>query len=75
VEVELANGQRIGQNVDHAIGNLGRPMTDGELEDKFRDQAALVLPVHQVGELIALCWKTGELADVRELIAAAVPRA
>jgi 2-methylcitrate dehydratase PrpD len=75
VEVELANGQRINQNVDHAIGNLGRPMTDRELEEKFRDQASLVLPAQQVSELIALCWKTGELADVSQLIAAAVPRA
>jgi len=75
VEVELANGQRINQTVDHAIGNLGRPMTDRELEEKFRDQASLVLPAQQVSELIALCWKTGELADVSQLIAAAVPRA
>jgi 2-methylcitrate dehydratase PrpD len=75
VEVELTNGQRIAQNVDHAIGNLGRPMTDRELEEKFRDQATLVLPAGQVSELIALCWKTGDLPDVRTLIAAAVPRA
>jgi 2-methylcitrate dehydratase PrpD len=74
VEVELASGERISQHVDHAIGNLGRPMTDRELEEKFRDQAALVLPAQQVSELIALCWKVGELADVRGLIAHAVPR-
>jgi 2-methylcitrate dehydratase PrpD len=74
VEVDFANGQRITQNVEHAIGNLGRPMSDRELEEKFRDQATLVLPAQQVNELIALCWKTGELSDVRELIAAAVPR-
>src|SRR5262249_48713293 len=74
-ELELANGQRIVQNVEHAIGNLARPMTDRELEEKFRDQAARVLPSRQVSELIAQCWKTGELADVRELIATAVPRA
>ena len=33
------------------------------------------LAVQQVSELIALCWKTGELADMSQLIAAAVPRA
>jgi 2-methylcitrate dehydratase PrpD len=75
VEVELKGGQRISQRVDHAIGNLGRPMTDRELEEKFRDQASLVLPAQQVNELIALCWKTGDLADVRQLVTAAVPRA
>ena len=75
VEVELTSGKRVTQHVAHAIGNLGRPMTDRELEEKFRDQASLVLPAQQVSELMALCWKTGELADVRQLVAAAVPRA
>lgn len=74
VEVELTSGERIQQRVDHAIGNLGRPMTDRELEEKFLDQAALVLPASQVRELIALCWRAGELSDMRQLIAAAVPR-
>jgi 2-methylcitrate dehydratase PrpD len=75
VEVELTNGERIAKQVDHAIGNLGRPMTDRELEEKFRDQATLILPAQQVDELIGLCWKTAELADVRQLIARAVPSA
>jgi 2-methylcitrate dehydratase PrpD len=75
VEVELTGGERIHQRVDHAIGNLGRPMTDRELEEKFFDQAALVLPSGQVRDLIALCWKTGGLSDMRQLIEAAVPRA
>ena len=50
-------------------------MTDRELEEKFFDQAALVLPSGQARDLIALCWKTGELSDMRQLIEAAVPRA
>jgi len=33
------------------------------------------LPAQQVAELITLCWSTGDLSDVRKLIAAAVPRA
>ena len=74
VEVELTSGERIQKNVDHAIGNLGRPMTDGELEDKFTDQAARVLPASQVRDLIAMCWKLGELGDVRQLVELAVPR-
>jgi 2-methylcitrate dehydratase PrpD len=75
VEVEFASGERIHKHVDHAIGNLGRPMTDRELEDKFLDQAAAVLPSSQVRELIALCWRAGELGDVRQLVEAAIPRA
>jgi len=74
VEVELRNGERISKQVDHAIGNLARPMSDRELELKFQDQAARVLPQKQVSDLIALCWRVGELSDMRELIDAAVPR-
>jgi 2-methylcitrate dehydratase PrpD len=74
VEVELSSGERIHKQVDHAIGNLGRPMTDAELEEKFLDQAAAVLPAPQVRELIALCWKAGELRDMRQLIQASIPR-
>ena len=74
VEVELKNGGRISKHVDHAIGNLARPMTDRDLEEKFQDQAARVLPAQQVADLIALCWRAGELGDMRELLDAAVPR-
>jgi 2-methylcitrate dehydratase PrpD len=74
VEVDLTTGERIHRHVDHAIGNLGRPMTDRELEEKFLDQAQAVLPVHQVRELIALCWKIGELRDMRQFVEAAIPR-
>jgi 2-methylcitrate dehydratase PrpD len=74
VEVELNSGERIHKHIDHAVGNLGRPMTDRELEEKFLDQAAAVLPVPQVRELIALCWKAGELSDMRQLVETAVPQ-
>lgn len=73
VEVELESGERLEKRVDHAIGNLGRPMTDRELEEKFRGQARLVLPAEQVDRLVDLCWSLGEADDVRPLVAATVP--
>jgi len=73
VEVELTSGERLEKTVDHAIGNLGRPMTDRELEQKFCDQAVLAIPADQVDRAVGLCWKLGELDDVRRLIDAAVP--
>jgi hypothetical protein len=42
-------------------------MTDAELEEKFHDQAARVLPSDQVRELIAPCWKAGGLSNMRQL--------
>ena len=75
IEVELAGGERIGKVVEHALGNVARPMSDGQLEEKFRDQAARVLPPDRVDSLIALCWKLGELDDMRRVIQGTVPHA
>ena len=73
VEVTLASGAHVVKHVEHAIGNLARPMTDHELEDKFRDQAAPVLGAQRASELIALSWGIDKLADCRTLIEATAP--
>ncbi len=75
VEVELVDGRTIGRFVEASLGNLGRPMTDRQLEDKFREQAVLALPAAQVETLIELCWRIDELDDVNELVRVAVPAA
>jgi 2-methylcitrate dehydratase PrpD len=73
IEVELENGTTITRFVEASLGNLRRPMTDQQLEEKFRDQAALALPAAQVEALVDLCWRIDDLDDVGELIRAAVP--
>ena len=73
IEVELANGKTISRFVAASLGNLSRPMTDRQLDDKFRDQAVLSLPAGQVEKLIELCWKIDDLEDISELVNVAVP--
>jgi 2-methylcitrate dehydratase PrpD len=68
IEVELAGGGKIAQFVEESLGNLRRPLSDQQLEDKFRDQAVIVLPESQVNELIRLCWRVDELANAGELV-------
>jgi 2-methylcitrate dehydratase PrpD len=63
LEVELASGERITEFVEQSLGNVHRPLTDAQLEEKFRDQAH-----GNVDEAIRLCWRIDELADVNELI-------
>lgn len=75
VEVALADGRRLSTYNEHAVGNVARPMSDRQLEKKFRDQAALVLPRAQVDALIDLCWRIDELDDCRSLVDAATPAA
>ena len=59
--------------VEHAIGSLEKPLTDVQLEAKFRELARPVLGNDRTDELIASCWKLGEAADVFELTALARP--
>jgi len=69
----LTDGRREHVHVAHAIGSLQRPMSDAMLEDKVR---GLVLPVigrERVDELIAACWKIGEVQEVGALVSSARP--
>lgn len=73
VDIVLSDGRSLSFFNEHAIGNIARPMSDRQLEDKFLDQASLVLPKAQVERLIAKCWTIDEIDDCRTLIAEAVP--
>ena len=75
IEVELATGEKLSRFVEKSLGNIHRPMTDRQLEDKFRDQAELAVLPSQVNRLIELCWRIDDLANVDELIQIAVPLA
>jgi 2-methylcitrate dehydratase PrpD len=74
IEVDLASGARLTRFVEQSLGNIHRPMSDQQLETKFRDQAVAALAAGQVEKAIALCWNIDELDDVAELIQAAVPK-
>jgi 2-methylcitrate dehydratase PrpD len=73
IEVELTTGEKISRFVEKSLGNVHKPMTNHQLEEKFRDQAVLALPAPQVDRVIELCWRIDQLADVNELVQAAVP--
>jgi 2-methylcitrate dehydratase PrpD len=73
VEVELTDGRKLSRFVEESIGNLRRPLSDRQLDDKFRDQAVLTLPRSQVDDLLGLCWQIDQLATVKSLIGSAVP--
>src|SRR4029453_15533375 len=73
VEVELSDGRRLSTFVEQSPANIHRPLTDAQLEEKFRDQAALVLPAPEVESIIQLCWRIDQLDDVGDLVALTVP--
>lgn len=73
IEVELATGAKLTRFVEQSLGNIHRPMSDQQLEDKFRDQAVAALPAAQAEKALELCWRIDGMGDVAELIRAAVP--
>jgi 2-methylcitrate dehydratase PrpD len=73
IEVELADGRILTKFVEQSLGNLARPLSDRQLDDKFRDQGVLALPEADLESLIKLCWRIDDLDDVNEVVAASVP--
>jgi 2-methylcitrate dehydratase PrpD len=73
IEIELSTGEKLSRFVEQSLGNIHRPMTDRQLEEKFRDQAVRALPEAQIEPLIALCWHIDELDNAGDLVKAAVP--
>jgi 2-methylcitrate dehydratase PrpD len=68
VEVELVSGEKITRFVEKSLGNVNRPLTNQQLDEKFRDQAVLALPAAQVERVLSICWRIDQLPDVRELV-------
>lgn len=73
ITVELTDGTVLEKFIEQSLGNIHRPMSDAQLNDKFRNQATRSLDAQGLNELIAMCWRIDELEDVGTLIELAVP--
>ncbi|OGA22052.1 MAG: 2-methylcitrate dehydratase [Betaproteobacteria bacterium RIFCSPLOWO2_02_FULL_67_26] len=75
VAIQLKSGKVLERFVEHAAGSLDRPMSDSDLEAKFRGLADGILSTTEADRLIRLCWDVGRLKDVGEVARASVPAA
>jgi 2-methylcitrate dehydratase PrpD len=73
VTAVLRDGRREHVFVEHAIGSLERPMTDADLEAKFRSLAQPVIGAQRAGRLAAACWALGGATSVADVVAAGRP--
>jgi len=73
VTIKLKNGQTVEKFVEHAVGSLDRPMSDGDLESKFHGLAEGILSRLEAENLIRLCWDIEKLKDAGEVARASVP--
>ena len=59
--------------VPHALGSLERPLTDGDLEAKFRALACGGFSTSDVNDVIELIWSFDNINDAASLARATVP--
>ena len=64
VTVTLTDGTKLQRRIDQAKGQPRNPLTDAELEVKFRDAAGRVLPTARVDALLAAVSALETLPDV-----------
>jgi 2-methylcitrate dehydratase PrpD len=69
----LIDGRRVHVRVDHAIGSLERPLSNGQLEGKFKALVVPVLGETKARDITASCWRLSSLPNVRELTALCRP--
>jgi 2-methylcitrate dehydratase PrpD len=67
IVLTLNNGKVIEQHVPHAIGSIARPMTERDLEAKFRGLVDGILGAKRSKELLDLCWQLETLSDVSKI--------
>jgi hypothetical protein len=72
VEVGLKDGRSVDMHLTGSLGNLKRPLSDAQLEAKFRDQARVITP-DQADQAIRACWTIEQLDDAARLITACIP--
>jgi 2-methylcitrate dehydratase PrpD len=71
--ITLKDGRRLEKFIEHVVGSLEKPMSDGDLEAKFTGLVEGILPPAQMRRLMELCWKVETLPSAAELAAAAQP--
>ena len=68
LEVVTTSGQRYSSQVAYHKGHHKNPLTDTEVEDKFRSLALEHLAPEQTNALLDRLWSLEDVADVREVL-------
>ena len=68
VEVVTKAGQRYSSQVDYHKGHYKNPLTDSEVEEKFRSLADGVIPQARTDALLGRLWKLEEVGHIGEVV-------
>ncbi len=72
IAMKLKDGRTHEKFVEHAVGSLAKPMSDADLEAKFKGLADGVLARLETENLMRLCWDIAKLKDAGEVARASV---
>ena len=67
VTLTMEDGRSYTEGVPHATGSPSNPITDPQLEAKFRALAVHALPARRVERLLAMLWEMDRLPSVADL--------
>jgi 2-methylcitrate dehydratase PrpD len=73
VTVQTKDGRWLERRVTEARGTMARPMSDAELEAKFRSLAEYGTPAIDAERLIEAIWGVGNEEDAASIVRVTVP--
>jgi 2-methylcitrate dehydratase PrpD len=73
VSLRTASGELRSAHIAHARGSIARPLSDRELEDKFRELAAYGAPGVDAGRVIDAVWALDQTNSAADVIKMAAP--
>ena len=65
--ITTKDGRRFDKRIDNPHGFGDDPLSDGELEDKFRGMASKYMREKQIQKIFDTVWNAERLSDVSEL--------
>jgi len=68
LEVTTQSGQTHSRKVTYPRGHARNPMSDAEVEEKFRRLAAQVLPEDRIARALETLWHLEDVTDIGELM-------
>ena len=68
VTIELTNGETITERVPHAAGRPENPITDAQVQEKFKSLAAAALPGERVMLAAEALWRMEGLENTNDLM-------
>jgi len=68
VAMTLTDGTTYTERIDHPTGTAENPLSDGQVEEKFRGLAGTVLPPDRVERATQLLWDFEKVSDVLEVL-------